>query len=118
MSNPLVTQVPIQLDKERRLLFTTQSLIELEKATGLNALDGSISQVFKNLSVERTCLLLWAGLVHEDENLTLKQVIKLVSPTDIATFIEKIVEAWKASMPEKKSDEEAEKVPLQVSAQP
>lgn len=107
MDNPLLPKIPITLDKDRTLCYSTYSLWQLEKATGLNALDGSIFGLFKNISAGNLSLLTWAGLIHEDKTLTAEQVSEMIPVSGMDSVLEKVAAAWKASMPEQKQGEAA-----------
>ena len=50
------------------------------------------------LPISRT--LLWAGLLHEDENLTERQVGAMISLTNVEKIMEQITEALTAALPE------------------
>lgn len=65
---------PIQLDKSRNLRYGMRALSLIEKK-----LKKPISKVdTDNLTMEETAVLIWAGLVHEDKNLTPDRVMDLV----------------------------------------
>ena len=51
-------------------------------------------------SVKATRTLLWAGLLHEDEKLTERQVGAMISLTNVETIMEQITEALTAALPE------------------
>jgi hypothetical protein len=60
--------VAIMLDKERHLYFDVNSLVALEEAgVEFSELDGKI----KTSALRK---IIWAGLLHEDKELTLEQV--------------------------------------------
>ncbi len=44
--------------------------------------------------------MIWAGLIHEDENLTPKQVGKMLNMANMQEIAAKIVEALGISLPE------------------
>lgn len=77
--------VIIELDRRRKIRFETNSLCELESVLKLNAneilvrwmeiqANSSRENVLKVLSWTEARAFLWAGFLHEDDTLTLKQV--------------------------------------------
>ena len=90
-------RIPIELDKSRTLLFDLNAFAELEDKFG------SLDQAFQKMqqgSVKATRTLLWAGLLHEDEKLTERQVGAMISLTNVETIMEQITEALTAALPE------------------
>ena len=93
------------MDKPRTLLFDLNGFAELEDKFD------SLDQAFQKMqqgSVKGTRTLLWAGLLHEDENLTERQVGAMISLTNVESIMEQITEALTAALPEDTGD--AEKV--------
>lgn len=101
MGNPTAPTVKINLDKERTLLFDLNAMVEFEEATGKSLMSG---ESLSNLGMKDIRALLWAGLVHEDEKITLKQVGKMVHLGNIEAISTSIESAFDAAMPEKKED--------------
>lgn len=95
MANKERGYVAIELDKPRRLRYDLNALAEIEEGTGkpLTALEAG------NMGVKDLRLILWAGLIHEDEELTLKDVGKMVSGENIGEVLAKIKEAIELAMP-------------------
>jgi flagellar motor switch protein FliG len=94
--------VPIQLDKQRHLLYDMNAFCEIEDKLG------GIQQAFDilmNGSPKGIRTLLWAGLIHEDEELTEKQVGAMFGFGSIEKISIAIREALIGSMPEPKNDE-------------
>jgi hypothetical protein len=83
--------VPIQLDKSRNFRYgmVATSLIE-EK------LDVNISKLsMDSLSMKETATVMWAGLVHEDQELTPEKVMQLIDDhSDIKTVSESMGKAF------------------------
>jgi hypothetical protein len=95
-----VKKVPVLLDKERHLVFDLNAICELEDKFG------SVKKAFDEMSkgsmkVMRT--FLWAGLIHDDENLTEKQVGALIGMSNIQEISKKVEEAVSESLPEAKN---------------
>ena len=91
--------VTIQLDKERHLRFTTQGMIEYGKLTGQNPLKGFS---FKDLKLEDIIGLLWACLIHEDEDLTYKDVLRMVEIADLENIMGLLAECVNQAFPDVK----------------
>lgn len=96
-------RIPIELDKSRTLLFDLNAFAELEDKFG--SLDQAFQQMQKG-SVKATRTLLWAGLLHEDEKLTERQVGAMISLTNVERIMEQITEALTAALPDDTSDAE------------
>jgi hypothetical protein len=95
--------VPIQLDKQRHLLFDLNAFAEIEEKFG------SIEEAMKALekgSIKAVRVLLWAGLVHEelDENdepkISVREVGSWVSVGMLEDIAKKLGEAIKEAYPE------------------
>lgn len=87
--------VKVMLDKERSLVydFNALALIEEHYDTMANAMEA-----LSKGSVRAIRVFLWAGLVHEDETLTLKEVGKW-APSVVLGLSDKITEALNAALP-------------------
>lgn len=66
---------PITLDKTRNFRYGMKALSLIEKSLNIKSI-GKLD--FENLSMEETATLIWAGLVHEDKDLTVDKVMELV----------------------------------------
>ena len=86
--------VEINLDKPRRLRYTINALVALEEKLGkpISAIDRT------KIGIKEFRLLLWAGLIHEDPNLTEEKVGELMDEADINYIAEKINEAIQISL--------------------
>jgi hypothetical protein len=109
---PKIKAVAITLDRERHLLYDVNALIDLGEALNLNLLtpEGWQELVGKKepdpdnpgedkfIPVEpnfrRVRAIVWAGLRHEDEALTERQVGAMLDPTNLAPVIAAYQEAW------------------------
>ena len=100
----LVPMVQIDLDKERHLKFDLNALCEIEILTG---------QSFSDLdaSMQTIRIVLWAGLIHEDADLTLQDVGKLIHGGNLAEVNRAVSEAFGATMPDGDADAEPAKNP-------
>lgn len=65
---------PIKLDKVRNFRYGMRALSLIEKKLKCN-----VAKIdYENLTMEDTAVLIWAGLVHEDKDLTPERVMDLV----------------------------------------
>ena len=94
---------PIKLDKVRNFRYGMKAMYLIEKK-----LKKPISKIdFENLTIEETAIILWAGLVHEDNSLTPEKVMDLVDDYSnmgevLKTMGEAISEAFGGENGEKK----------------
>jgi hypothetical protein len=82
---------PIQLDKARNLRYGMKAihLIEKKLKTTISKLD------MENLTMEDTATILWAGLAHEDRDLTPDQVMDLIDEySNIPSAVEMMGKAF------------------------
>ena len=89
--------IVVQLDKTRTLRYDLNAFIALEEEFG--DIDATLAQ-FEKGSMKALRALLWAGLLHEDENLTPQQVGSLVLMADIEATSKAMMEAVEHDMPE------------------
>jgi hypothetical protein len=91
--------IPIELDKPRNLLYTLFGLSELQDAVG------SFDELMERLKqpeprFKDVYLLVWAGLVHEDDALTPKQVANMIDLGEMPKVLASAMEAFMAALPE------------------
>ncbi|MGD2278204.1 hypothetical protein [Bacillus wiedmannii] len=90
MANKQRGMVDIRLDKKRKLHYNLNALAEIEDALGVKIHEmHTLSLGMKNI---RT--ILWAGLIHEDAELTEETVGSLVDVSNIAEVQTKVQEAF------------------------
>lgn len=90
MANKQRGMVKVQLDKVRNLRYTMNALAEIEDILGVPLGEmGNIQMTMKNIRV-----ILWAGLIHEDKELTLEQVGDMIDMSNIQEVQEKLTEAF------------------------
>ena len=100
-----IKSIPIQLDKQRHLRFDFNALCALEDELGLsiaklgNILAGSVG--LKDLRA-----IVWAGLIHEDESLSVKDVGNFLELGEMAEIADKIRQAFEIAFP---AEEEGKK---------
>ena len=100
--------VPLQLDRSRTLKFDLNAFSELEEKYGsmekaFNAMQGG------SMKAART--LLWAGLLHEDDKLTERQVGGMVTLENLETVMDSISKALMEAMPQEEAGQVQEAVP-------
>ncbi len=82
---------------ERTIKFTLNAMAELEDRYG------SVDEAFKQLdnnSIKAVRCILWAGLIHEDPDLTEQQVGNLIDIQYMQELMASLGEAFDADMPE------------------
>lgn len=91
--------IPIELGgKTRHIRYTFNALVTLEDELGIpiseigEIMSGSVS--LKNLR-----RLIWAGLIHEDKDLTQEEVGEFLSLADITEIADKLARAFEAALP-------------------
>ena len=98
LNDILVKPVPVMLDKERSFLFDWNALTIITEQLG--DINEALKRLDKDNNPKDLQVFIWAGLSHEDDNLTLKQVGRMMFPKNIKYISEKLGEALKACMPE------------------
>lgn len=94
----MAKQVPITLDKERTLAFPLMSLVRLKKEYGIELKD--LQDEKKAQDIETILTVIWAGLIHEDRELTVEDVGYMIDITELPEVSEKLSEIFR-SMNEK-----------------
>jgi hypothetical protein len=85
---------PIKLDKVRNYRYGMKAISLIEKSLNTNV----AKMDFDNLSMKDTATIIWAGLVHEDKELTPEKVMDLIDDhSDIQTAIETMGKAFNDS---------------------
>lgn len=74
MANVQRGEATIMLDKERTIMFDLNALIEVEESLGF-----SLAELGDKISIKVMRTLLTAGLRHEDESLTERQVGAMIT---------------------------------------
>ena len=83
--------IAITLDKERHLLMYLNAMVSFEDATGKNIMQGLDDN---SMTAKDFRALLWACLLHEDEELKIEDVGKLMHAGNMTELSEKIAQAW------------------------
>lgn len=88
--------VQIQLDRRRTLRYGGGALMAIEQRTGKNLLKGELGT---DLSFTELVTFVWAGLRHEDPELTLEEAADLIDPSRMEEIAEAMGEALNAAFP-------------------
>jgi hypothetical protein len=96
---------PIKLDKIRNLKFDMRAINRIEKKYGkpLMKIEGMQDGM---LTMDETATIIWAGLAHEDKELTPDKVMDLIDDHSNLRDVSK--EMWKALNSAFGADEETE----------
>ena len=92
-----VTKITLMDGVERTIRYDLNAMAELEEKYG--SVDAAFEELDKN-SIKALRFVLWAGLVHEDEELTEKQVGSLIDLNSIKSIMQTLGDAFEADMPE------------------
>lgn len=104
-ADKLIKKVQIKLDgQDWRLVITHNTLIECEDLTGLNLLTGDANLMRPSAKLVRA--LLYLALKHAGAKYTLDEVGLMITPDNIVTVQEGLLNAWAASMPDPKAESE------------
>ena len=90
MANKQKGIIAITLDKKRNIRFTLNALAEIEDSLGVPL--SKLSEV--ELGVKSVRTMLWAGLIHEDEALTEREVGNMVDFDNLEEVQAKVSEAF------------------------
>lgn len=90
MANKQRGYIEIELDKTRRLRYTLNSLAEIEEKLGVPV--QKLAEAEMGMKAVR--VFLWAGLIHEDAELTEREVGEMVDFDNFQYVQEKIAEAF------------------------
>ncbi|MGG3561651.1 hypothetical protein ABES03_08605 [Neobacillus rhizosphaerae] len=90
MANKQRGFVKIELDKARHLRYTMNALAEIEDQLGVPLAElQNVKMTMKNVRV-----ILWAGLIHEDKELTQEDVGEMVDLGNMEYVQERVAEAF------------------------
>jgi hypothetical protein len=106
---PPMNGVKIRLDKMRRLRYTNRSLVRLEEEVGL-----TVQQAGHRVeigSLRALSALVWAGLLHEDPDLSREDALDLIDLQRMEEIGEAVKRALEAAFGTDKGEEEEEDDP-------
>jgi hypothetical protein len=84
-------------EKNRNIKFDLNAFIELEDKYG--SIDSALKEL-DNGNIKAIRTILWAGLIHEDESLTEKQIGKWVDFENLSSVAESLGKGLVAAMPD------------------
>lgn len=91
-----ITKIKLLDGVERTIKFDLNAMAELEDKYG--SVDAAFEMLDKN-SIKALRFILWAGLVHEDESLTERQVGSLIDMKYMQELMETLGGAFEADLP-------------------
>jgi hypothetical protein len=97
MSNKIRGLVDINLDKPRHLRYDLNALAEIEDKLGIS-IDQLAGGFCFGMKAIRT--VLWAGLIHEDEELTEKEVGAMIDMENIEDVTSSIMDSLGMAFPD------------------
>lgn len=100
-------EVKITLDKVRTLKLDLNAIISFEEVSGKSLMHGKFK--VKDMSPKDFRAILWACLIHEDDELTIKQVGSFVEAGNMVEIAERLNESFEVSVPDSGGKED---VPL------
>lgn len=95
--------VTIELDKERELVIDLNALCELEER--FETIEKAMEVISTSPKMQDIRFFLWLALSHGDEELTEKDVGKLITMQNIWGIVDKLGLAMSESMPEVDEEE-------------
>jgi hypothetical protein len=84
------------LDRPRKMKYDFLALMKLEEATGYSVLESS---TWENMKLTDVVRFLWAGLLHEDPDVTVDQVAGMIHFGNIQEVMTAIQETFHLSLP-------------------
>lgn len=93
--------VTIELDKPRRLRFDLNALCELE-----DAFKKPIQEILEDgvIGIKQIRTFIWAGLLHEDPELAIQDVGRMIDLDNILYVQEKVTEALNSAFGEQEKN--------------
>lgn len=91
----------IDLDKRRELVYDLNSFAEMEDRYG--SVDAAL-KLMEEANMHAIRFILWAGLIHDDETLTEKQVGRLITIQDLDRLSKVMDEAMSDNLPDRPED--------------
>lgn len=93
------TGIPIMLDKERHFIFDLNAMEAIEEKYG--SIDEALSAAGKQ-KMKDMKFLIYQGLLHEDESLTLDQVGKIVNMLNLTEISHALLQGMGFALPDTK----------------
>lgn len=98
--------VSITLDRKRNLRYPMRAMEAIERETGKNLM-ADIEAFFENLSATEWVTVVWAGLLHEDQEVSREVVLDHVELDDMPDISSKVLRAMGATEDEMERIQEA-----------
>jgi len=92
--------VMVKLDKERHLKLSMEGMLAFEQITGLSWRKGF---KLEDLGLKELASMLWACLIHEDEELTYKDVVYMMAPSDVEPVMTALADCLLQAFPKPKA---------------
>jgi hypothetical protein len=87
-----VGSIPVQMDRTREFKIGMKAFMAIEKTLGKSV--GELN--LKKLTHEEAMIIIWAGILHDDKELTIEKVTDLVdehmTPAEITDLLSKAFE--------------------------
>ena len=103
---------------EYTLRYSINALCELEDASDMSAVQLAMSlsdeETFKIKSLR---LMVWAGLIDNHENVSIKQAGEIISDFGVAKTMEAITKAFEAGMPDAEDGEKPDEGKIKQASQ-
>ena len=96
MANKHRGYVDVELDRPRRLKYNMNALAELEDVLGKPMTQFSA----ENVGIKELRALVWAGLLHESPDLTLREAGDLIDLDHLEEIVKKVSEALALAFPQ------------------
>ena len=97
---PPAPEAKIVLDRERTLRCDMHAMRLFKNATGISLLRGELHELQDNVAEDNVAELVWAFLVHEDAELTIDAVAKLLHPGNLVDILSQVFALIVDSLPE------------------
>ena len=83
--------ITVMLDKKRHIRFPLNALEKFEDVTGLKIFDMPAPT---EMTIKQFKAFLWAGLIHEDETLTIEQVGDMIDSGNLDKVTAAVNKVW------------------------
>lgn len=91
MADKKVNKNTVMMDKERTFKYPLYSLVRLQREHGIKLQDLQDKEKASDLGI--ILAIIWAGLVHEDKDLTYEDVGNMIDIADVEGITEVMVRA-------------------------
>ena len=95
----------VKLNDDYTLRYSTNAMVEFEDETGEEFLAIATKMQRGNVSFKMLRALVWAGLLHDDDEITTKQAGNIIDEVGFEEAIEKAVQAIEYMFPSSKEEQ-------------